>query len=110
MGGAATGPLPSSVSPLVRLAAAEYPNEKAVRNLTLVAKTLQTLANFTQFQGKENYMEFLNEFVVKETNTMRAFLRKISVRSPVAALFKRQPRDRWRAADPQCADLVFPRA
>ena len=58
---------------------AEYPNEKAVRNLTLVAKTLQTLANFTQFQGKENYMEFLNDFIAKETPTMRTFLMKISV-------------------------------
>ncbi|XP_043190408.1 ras GTPase-activating protein nGAP-like isoform X2 [Amphibalanus amphitrite] len=69
---------PAILSPSLFSLTQEYPNEKAVRNLTLVAKTLQTLANFTQFQGKENYMEFLNEFVVKETNTMRAFLRKIS--------------------------------
>ncbi|KAF4524723.1 hypothetical protein B566_EDAN014428, partial [Ephemera danica] len=40
----------------------QYPNERTARNLTLVAKTLQTLANFTRFQGKENFMEFLNDF------------------------------------------------
>jgi len=58
----------------------EYPNEKTARNLTLVAKTLQTLANFTRFQGKENFMEFLNDFVEREAPAMKNFLRHISVR------------------------------
>ena len=58
----------------------EYPNERAARNLTLVAKTLQTLANFTRFQGKEAFMEFLNDFLEQEAPNMKAFLRAISVR------------------------------
>lgn len=59
----------------------EYPNERAARNLTLVAKTLQTLANFTRFQGKEAFMEFLNDFLEQEAPNMKAFLRAISVSS-----------------------------
>lgn len=57
----------------------EYPNEKAARNLTLVAKTLQTLANFTRFQGKENFMEFMNDFLEREASSMKSFLKIISV-------------------------------
>jgi RAS protein activator-like 2 len=60
---------------------AEYPNEKAARNLTLVAKTLQTLANFTRFQGKENFMEFMNDFLEREAPSMKSFLQHISVSS-----------------------------
>lgn len=51
-----------------------------MRNLTLVAKTLQTLANFTKFQGKEGYMEFLNDFIEDEAPKMKKFLREISIR------------------------------
>lgn len=57
----------------------EYPNEKAARNLTLIAKTLQTLANFTRFQGKENFMEFMNDFLEREAPSMKEFLKNISV-------------------------------
>lgn len=57
----------------------EYPDERAARNLTLVAKTLQTLANFTRFQGKEAFMEFLNDFLEEEAPNMRLFLKEISV-------------------------------
>lgn len=65
---------------------AEYPNERAARNLTLVAKTLQTLANFTRFQGKEAFMEFLNDFLEQEAPHMKAFLRAISVSTALGKL------------------------
>lgn len=65
----------------MRLVLPEYPNEKAARNLTLVAKTLQTLANFTRFQGKENFMEFMNDLLEREASSMKKFLQMISVRS-----------------------------
>lgn len=61
------------------LSFSEYPNEKAARNLTLIAKTLQTLANFTRFQGKESFMEFINDFLEKEAPSMKNFLQLISV-------------------------------
>ncbi|XP_066990415.1 disabled homolog 2-interacting protein-like isoform X2 [Macrobrachium rosenbergii] len=56
----------------------EYPDEGTVRNLTLVAKTLQTLANFTSFRGKENFMEFLSDFIDREQEQCRNFLGIIS--------------------------------
>ncbi|CAL1545446.1 unnamed protein product [Lymnaea stagnalis] len=56
----------------------EYPNERASRNLTLIAKTIQTLANFTQFGGKEEFMTFMNTFVEREAPQMKSFLHKIS--------------------------------
>ncbi|XP_013141994.1 PREDICTED: probable Ras GTPase-activating protein [Papilio polytes] len=71
---------PAILSPSLFGITHEYPNERAARNLTLVAKTLQTLANFTRFQGKEAFMEFLNDFLEQEAPNMKAFLRAISVR------------------------------
>ncbi|KAK7789430.1 hypothetical protein R5R35_004961 [Gryllus longicercus] len=78
---------PAVLSPSLFNITHEYPNEKAARNLTLVAKTLQTLANFTRFQGKENFMEFLNDFLEREAPGMRTFLQLISSRgSPSSGL------------------------
>ncbi|XP_061715396.1 ras GTPase-activating protein raskol isoform X2 [Cydia pomonella] len=71
---------PAILSPSLFGITHEYPNERAARNLTLVAKTLQTLANFTRFQGKEAFMEFLNDFLEQEAPNMKAFLRAISMR------------------------------
>lgn len=66
----------------------EYPNEKAARNLTLVAKTLQTLANFTRFQGKENFMEFMNDLLEREAPSMKNFLQLISVSNNLVFFLK----------------------
>ncbi|XP_015109076.1 probable Ras GTPase-activating protein isoform X5 [Diachasma alloeum] len=69
---------PAILSPSLFNITHEYPNEKAARNLTLVAKTLQTLANFTRFQGKENFMEFMNDVLEREAPAMKNFLQLIS--------------------------------
>ena len=73
---------PTILAPSLFHLTSEYPNERANRNLTLIAKTLQTLANFTRYEGKENSMEFLNPLLEEESSAMRTFLRQIS--SPLA--------------------------
>ncbi|XP_023304191.2 ras GTPase-activating protein raskol isoform X2 [Lucilia cuprina] len=71
---------PAILSPSLFNITNELPSSRATRNLTLVAKTLQTLANFTRFQGKENFMEFLNDFLEQEAPKMKEFLQNISTR------------------------------
>ncbi|KAK4315317.1 hypothetical protein Pmani_013488 [Petrolisthes manimaculis] len=70
--------VPAILSPSLFNITKEFPDERSSRNLTLVAKTLQTLANFTHFQGKEGFMEFLNDFINREQPRCRSFLRDIS--------------------------------
>lgn len=76
---------PAILSPSLFGLVAEYPCGRGARNLTLIAKTVQTLANFSKFGGKEHYMEFMNAFVDKEWSHMRAYLRRISTPDPHSA-------------------------
>jgi len=71
---------PAILSPNLFNLTQEYPEEKAARKLTLAAKTLQTIANFSKFGGKEFYMSYdkMNSFVDEHSILMREFLRNIS--------------------------------
>lgn len=60
------------------LQVSEYPSQNALRNLTLIAKTLQTLANNTRFNAKENFMECMNGFITERAGEMHAYLVEIS--------------------------------
>ena len=60
----------------------EYPSERSNRNLTLIAKTLQSLANFARYEGKENSMEFMNGFLDDEMQNMKTFLQLVSSPPP----------------------------
>jgi RAS protein activator-like 2 len=60
----------------------EFPSERSNRNLTLIAKTLQTLANFARYEGKENSMEFMNTFLDEESLNMKQFLGTVSAAPP----------------------------
>lgn len=69
---------PAILSPSLFSLSPEYPCEKVSRTLTLVAKTIQNLANFTRFGSKEGYMEILNDFVEREIGNMDNFLQRIT--------------------------------
>ena len=84
-------PLPSSLSPSLFLSlpfslSSEYPDEKMARKLTLVAKVIQNLANFTRFGVKEEYMCFMNDFLSREVKNMKQFIDRISVSDQVTVL------------------------
>lgn len=69
---------PAILSPSLFSLTQSYPEPNILRTLTLTAKVIQNLANFTLFGEKEEYMLFMNEFLQQHWDGMRSFLKTVS--------------------------------
>ena len=56
----------------------QHADDRTARTFTLLAKTLQNLANLVEFGQKEAYMRNMNEFIVSKMDSMREFIDDIS--------------------------------
>ncbi|KAK4702288.1 hypothetical protein P7C70_g3933, partial [Phenoliferia sp. Uapishka_3] len=76
--------VPAVLNPKLFSLVPHPPDSKAQRSLTLIAKTLQGLANFSTFGQKEPWMFPMNGFVQDHTSAFVDFIDNISTPSPTA--------------------------
>ncbi|KAJ1654518.1 hypothetical protein IWQ61_005565 [Dispira simplex] len=65
---------PAILSPKLYGLVKENPGPKVLRTLTLLAKSVQCLANLSEFGVKEPYMSPMNEFVVENSPALMEFI------------------------------------
>lgn len=70
---------PAIINPKLFNMMPDYPSETTARNLTLVAKSLQNLANMSEFGVKEAYMVAVNGTLMALRGGMTEYLDAISV-------------------------------
>lgn len=58
----------------------EIPDQKSSRNLTIVAKTVQNVANLVTFGQKEAFLEDMNDVIKARIPEMKKFIEDISVK------------------------------
>ncbi|XP_067354436.1 ras/Rap GTPase-activating protein SynGAP isoform X2 [Channa argus] len=69
---------PAILSPSLFGLTQSYPEPNTLRTLTLTAKVIQNLANFTLFGEKEEYMLFMNDFLQEHWDGMTGFLHTVA--------------------------------
>ncbi|KAK3814447.1 MAG: Rho GTPase activation protein, partial [Benniella sp.] len=67
----------------------EHPEARAHRTLTLIAKSLQGLANLVMFGIKESWMVPMNEFIDENTKSLKDFIDQICTVSHASAVSSR---------------------
>ncbi|GAA5888185.1 hypothetical protein JCM5296_000222 [Sporobolomyces johnsonii] len=80
--------VPAVLNPKLFFIVSSPPDTKSQRTLTLVAKTLQGLANFSSFGQKEPWMLPMNPFVQDNTSAFVDFIEHVS--TPAASTAYRQ--------------------
>jgi len=71
---------PAILNPILFGLANQIPDPKTARSLTLVAKVVQNLANRSRFGSKEEYMQFMDQFVRERWDDMTSFVDNLSNR------------------------------
>lgn len=71
---------PAILNPKLFSLCKDYPEGKVVRTLTLLAKTMQCLANLANFGVKEPYMVEMNAFIMEHSHSVMEFIDNISTR------------------------------
>ncbi|KAG0290308.1 hypothetical protein BGZ96_006177 [Linnemannia gamsii] len=73
---------PAILGPKLFYIVREHPEARAHRTLTLIAKSLQGLANLVTFGSKEAWMVPMNEFITENTKSLKDFIDQICIMDP----------------------------
>lgn len=80
---------PAILSPKLFYIVREHPEPRAHRTLTLIAKSLQGLANLVMFGTKESWMVPMNEFITENTKSLKDFIDQICLASNASGVTSR---------------------